>query len=1244
MFLASYFDRKDKVNEKSETEIEEIEYKKNNLEKVLKNALYLHKEKNVKLKDEADKKERIKEYLSSFLKKKVKDEHKMNLSYFIYDENEKRNISKYSVDNFNEREEDQRGIYNLLKENKSLNNISKDMLILANYLQHDKLKNIDIISVYNIIDKYIDKYKLEIDEIKKELDKEADKEIKKKQNNLDTIYNIKKKLGNIHIVEEENSNNTVEYMLNEMKIIKKLIKQKEYIICVKNTLISLDYAKKCAVNRKYDESLNIILDIVNILHIFKKNFKKQVIKNIEFFIPLLAEYYINKSKLLLSSIHWGNNISYVSTNSLEDVINDMDMSEDNEEIYDDMCDDNEDIYDDMCDDNDIMSDNICDNTCDDNNEKGDGTNNYYQDFENTDINYSTTFINAEKTKNVAQQKEKKRRLLYYNRHMNKFHDKINNSVIFDKEYMGLIKKESLEFINILICCNYIEKINICITEEKEENENILFVKQKYYSSSFYVEELASSIINFFRSFFQNDKSPLFKFDKPEWGLKYLFYQSIISNYILKMLLNYAHMENFKSNNIILKQTLEYMFTYNNKYKEILRNINNIENLDRNPTSVNYKKETIAMSSVSSDVQYERDHTKLFPEHNNDNNNNNNNDNNYNDNYYRNNNYFHPMSDQIKISSHSYLLDNNFNIKDRWPSKNTHIYYNTYNCMKDEDKQILFEDISNYKMVLEKLNYEIITECRLYILSRITYFIHLYTFDENNKDDIKKSFLNFMQHIFLIYKKWWLYDRHNCKHLLDDFYNNTYIKLNPMENERTNQHNNCNNNNNNNYYDDDDNNNNNDNNYNNNNNNNNDNNLNGINHENNINNYNVDNNTIQHLQNNELLKNRNLQLSSEENIIHMNEKTNDGVYIRDFFMLNEKEFLIDILNDMSNKKCCIKLKNNIILDENDCINEYSDIFIQLLKKIKKRIWCFRNNHEFMEEYMNNVVKKLLIIVKDEFRFHWNNISDLIGDSEITCLLYISFHRINNFLNIYQYKKYLEEIKQNFDILEKKMFHNFLDAFYHFISIRIYNLFSVSNVFHEYIINNLYKIKKNLPDIIFIQFLNRILYKLDKTILKYLLNQNISFLQNELYFQTFINNSYILLQQIEELNCKNKKEKLNNNTGIFIYNMNLLREILKLMTDNIDTLKDKINEIKCSYAFLKNKNNWIDQVTRITNSLLKDYSSSDDNKSSHHDYKENWENKCKNTEISIIKIKMLLLRRPDIKTIAEKSIVVKEFIEY
>lgn len=72
MFLASYFDRKDKVNEKSETEIEEIEYKKNNLEKVLKNALYLHKEKNVKLKDEADKKERIKECLSSFLKKENK--------------------------------------------------------------------------------------------------------------------------------------------------------------------------------------------------------------------------------------------------------------------------------------------------------------------------------------------------------------------------------------------------------------------------------------------------------------------------------------------------------------------------------------------------------------------------------------------------------------------------------------------------------------------------------------------------------------------------------------------------------------------------------------------------------------------------------------------------------------------------------------------------------------------------------------------------------------------------------------------------------------------------------------------------------------------------------------------------------------------------------------------------------------------------------------------------------------------
>ncbi|SOV81373.1 conserved Plasmodium protein, unknown function [Plasmodium sp. gorilla clade G3] len=1235
MFLASYFDRKDKDNEKIEREIEEIEYKKNNLEKVLKNALYLHKEKNVKLKDEADKKERIKEYLSNFLKKKIKDENKMNLSYYIYDENEEQNISKYSIDNFNGKEEDQRSIYNLLKENKNLNNISKDMLILVNYLQHDRLKNIDIISVYNVIDKYIDKYKLEIDEIKKELDKEADKEIKKKQNHLDTIYNIKNELGNIHIAEEENSNNTVEYMLNEMKIIKKLMKQKEYIICVKNTLISLDYAKKCAVNRKYDESLNIILDIVIILHIFKKNFKKQVIKNIEFFIPLLAEYYINKSKLLLSSIHWGNNISYVSTNSLEDVINDMDMSEDNEDIYDDMSDDN-----------DVRSDNICDNTCDDNNddiyhhnnENDDGTYNYYQGFENSYINHSMTCTNAEKTNNVAQKKEKKRRPLYYNSHINKFHDKINNSVIFDKEYMGLIKKESLEFINILICCNYIEKINICITEEKEENENILFVKQKYYSSSFYIQELASSIINIFRSFFQNDKSPLFKFDKPEWGLKYLFYQSIISNYILKMLLNYAHMENFKNNNIILKQTLEYMFTYNNKYKEILRNMNNIDNLNRNHTSLSYKKETVAMSSVSSDVQYEKDHIKIFPERNNNNNDNNNNDNNNNDdnnnnnndddNFHHNNNYFHPMSDQIKNSSHSNLLSNNFNIKDRWSSKNTHIYYNTYNGMKDEDKQIFFEDISNYKMVLEKLNYEIITECRLYILSRITYFIHLYTFDENNKDDIKKSFLNFMQHIFLIYKKWWLYDRDNCKHLLDDFYNNTYIKLNPMENEKTNQHNNFNNNN-------DD---------NNNNDNNNDNNLNDINHDNNINNYNVHNNIIQNLQNNELLKNRNLQLSSEGNIINTNEKINEGIYIRDFFMLNEKEFLINILNDMSNKKCCIKLKNNIILDENDCINEYSDIFIQLLKKIKNRIWCFHSNREFMEDYMNNVVKKLLIIVKDEFRYHWNNISDLIGDSEITCLLYISFHRINNFLNIYQYKKYLEEIKQNFHILEKKMFHNFLDAFYHFISIRIYNLFSVSNVFHEYIISNLYKIKKNLPDIIFVQFLNRILYKLDKTILKYLLNQNITFLQNELYFHTFINNSYILLQQIEELNCKNKKEKLNNNTGIFIYNMNLLREILKLMTDNIDTLKDKINEIKCSYAFLKNKNNWIEQVTRITNSLLKDDSSSDDNKSAHHDYKENWENKCKKTEISIIKIKLLLLRRPDIKTIAEKSIVVKEFIEY
>ncbi|SBT79979.1 conserved Plasmodium protein, unknown function, partial [Plasmodium malariae] len=420
------------------------------------------------------------------------------------------------------------GIGSILKENKSLKYCAQNILLLGTYLEHDKLKNMNIQDIYNIIDTYISKNKLEIDEIKEKLKVESEKELTRVKNDLCTIHAIKKELASIKIIEEENGCiNAAEYMIREMKKIQKLKKQKEYIICLKNSLIKLDQAKKCAVSGKYDETLIIILDIVKVLHVFKKNMKEQIIKGIKFFIPLLSEYYLNRTELLLSSIYWGNNITHVSTNALEELTNNIDHCSDDE--YSSYLD--------------------------------------HEDFGLKDVNSIGYGVNLHSNRKDSLSRDRGTNMLNCSMSYKEkaFKEKIKNTTIFDNTYISLIKKESPEFMSILISWNIIEKIDNHIRDEKKHSKKFFLHKKN--SPVVYIDELASSIIKFFRSFFQDDKSPLLKFDKPEWGLKYLFYQSIISGSIIKMLMRCVNKEDLQDN-MILHRALQDMILYNNKYKNV----------------------------------------------------------------------------------------------------------------------------------------------------------------------------------------------------------------------------------------------------------------------------------------------------------------------------------------------------------------------------------------------------------------------------------------------------------------------------------------------------------------------------------------------------------------------------------------------------------------------------------------------------------------------------------------------------
>ncbi|VWU48469.1 conserved protein, unknown function, partial [Hepatocystis sp. ex Piliocolobus tephrosceles] len=805
--------------------------------------------------------------------------------------------------------------------------------------------------------------------------------------------------------------------------------------------------------------------------------------------------------------------------------------------------------------------------------------------------------------------------------------------IFDNSYIQLIKKESTEFTHILIYLNLINKIDTYIKDDTSNNTVSFFVFFHNINklSLTYIDELASSIITFFRSLFQNPQSPLFKIDKPEWGLKYLFYQSVISNYIIKMCLTFD--QTIEVNNTkFLQHILQYFFGDSEKEKNIMENINqydynkkNIqqEKVDTREGKLSTSVEHATMSNISvehatmSSISVERSSV--------DNNN-------------------------VELPIHSTKCISN-NKSDDVKQNNNFIkpFDNTYKNMDYKMKQTIFNKMTNYEIIINKLNYKIITECRLYILSRISYIIHLYYLEEiTNKTEIKKSFLNFMHHIIFIYKKLIIQDPISSKHLLSDFVNNTFIQLLNIKN---------------------------------------------------INDVtaggtcNIVGTTIastdmgQNYKKNNFLSNNNLnnEQSIQQLLITKMENTNEikGVNIRDFFLLIEKEHIVDMLKDMSNKNCCVHLKNNIILEENDCINEYSLICIELLKNISNRITHFDHSNEFVEDYISQVVNKILIIMKDEFRNKWNIIDDLIGDCNTTCLLYLSFCTLNRFLKEFKYKTHIKEMISSYKALKKKMFYNFLDAFYHFITIRIYNLFTVHYIYHEYIFNNLNKIKRALPYNLFMIICKKILHKLDHTILDYILNQSTTFFHNEYTFNVFITNSNLILQHVEYIcgdnnsnvgdDCKDNNDMYSNSSSSTTTTTNsssscsccssdgdncadanactmpLLEEIINLMTDNIDNLKKKITKIKNSYTqLLKNKNNWMDNVTKITNVLLKGYSIDDHISSSESlvQYKgEMVKNKKKKKiyKISLKKMKFLLLRRPDINLMTNDSVVIQEFIE-
>ncbi|SCM13172.1 conserved Plasmodium protein, unknown function [Plasmodium chabaudi adami] len=1149
MFIASYFDRKDTLQIKKE-EKNEDEYRRNNIERVLKNAIISYKEKKNKqtLEDTKNIKEEIKQVLSNFLKKQLKKRSKNNIYFEEKNYNDKNGINEIyrkvlfnqiGVNGYGNNKDENKVVNVFLKNNKDLKYCSGNILLLGQFLNSDKLKDINIEHIYKNVDIYICDSKSQISKIKTQLEMEAGREIKIENDNLHKIYYIKKELKNNQIVEESTNTNIIEHMIKEIKIIKNLKKQKEYLISIKNILSNLEKAKKFAVSRNYDHSLYLILDVVKKIHIFKTNAKRMIIKDIQFIITLISQYYFNKIKLLLSSIQWGNNISHVSIDSLEEIINNMDGLIENQI------------------DKEILASE---------NRKEDTKYNTEIDPMNNMLNLDTVSDNFsimapmhnnntdDKSVNMFKEKLKKNK--------NTFIDSINSSTIFNDAYISLIKRESFEFVNIIFSWHLIEKIQTYINRQNsnkkyssnnsDSNDNedtqsdhptMPFSFENCECSMGYVDKMAEIIIQFFRSFFQNHESPLFKFDKPEWGLKYLFYQSIISSYIFKMLINYDNLMDL-SKNVIFHYALQDFFTHKNGNKT-----------------------------------YEHDHMDI-----------------------------HKNRDE----NNKYNVDTFIDTQNNSSEKGVEAYYIMYNNMTNDEKRNIYYEIINYDKAMKKLNYKIIADCRLYILSRISYFINMHYLNEKYKDDIKKSFFNFIHHIIMIYNKWFIYDNYNCKYLLEDFFTNTYVELLNDESVRNSLDNNSDSINlthnlkkSSTFVKDE----------------------NGV-EENEAKKYNYSDDDI-------LIKNmnKNKNRSSSENIEIR------GMCVRDFFILIENEFLSNILNDMSENDCCIKLKNNIILEENDCINEYGDIFIELLKNITKRLLHFESNSEFMEDYANNVLKNILIIVKDEFRKHWNNINDLVSDCTTTCLLYVSIYSINTYLYNFKYKKYIKEMISTFISLQNKMLSNFLDAFYHFISIRIYNLFTVHNIFHEYILNNLYKIKKIVFDNMFLEIANKVLHKLDQSIINFLIDQGVTFLHNQDTFNIFLGNSHTILQQIDEL-CKTT-ENINKfgNSNTLLYSMPYLRELIKLFTCDIDVLKNKINHVKNKKIPLPNKNNWINQVTKLTNSLLSDnYNYEDLN-----DAFMSPEYRSKDLQIPLNKIKLILQRRPDIQIIAKNSIIIQEFLE-
>lgn len=332
MFIASYFDRKDTLQIKKE-EKNEDEYRQNNIERVLKNAIsYKEKKKKKKIEDTENTKEKIKQVLSIFLKKQLKKRSKKNIYFGKKSCDDKNGINEtyrkvlfnqICINGYGNNTNENKTVNIFLKNNKYLKYCSGNILLLGQYLNSDKLKDIKIEHIYKNVDIYICDSKSQISKIKTQLEMEAGREIKIENDNLHKIYYIKKELKNNQIVEESNNTNIIEHMIKEIKIIKKLKKQKEYLISIKNTLSNLEKAKKFAVNRNYDNSLYLILDVVKKIHIFKTNTKWVIIKDIQFIITLISQYYFNKIKLLLSSIQWGNNISHVSIDALEEIINNM---------------------------------------------------------------------------------------------------------------------------------------------------------------------------------------------------------------------------------------------------------------------------------------------------------------------------------------------------------------------------------------------------------------------------------------------------------------------------------------------------------------------------------------------------------------------------------------------------------------------------------------------------------------------------------------------------------------------------------------------------------------------------------------------------------------------------------------------------------------------------------------------------------------------------------------------------------